>query len=341
VVYRYRAYGLTCLSNVPVDGFHQVVTSQSFNSDIALDLVPVTPEWVGAARSLPAHTIYAKPASVENADCGYTVRVFGAEKAFELAYTDGTQFFIDGSSGRVWGHCPPGFGMEHLATYLRGPLMGFVLRRRGVTALHASALSDRGGAILLCGESQSGKSTIAAALALKGTPVLCEDITPLKISGETFWIQPGYAQVGLWPDTVEFLLGTADALPRLTPNWEKCFLPLDGQRARFDPEKRPLGVIYLLAPRADSEYAPRIELVSPREALLGLVQNTYMNWLLDRKQRAAEFDFLSELVTRISVRRVVPHNDPTRIAALCDLIIADARGWPDRQDSSSLASSRR
>jgi len=32
--------------------------------------------------------------------------------------------------------------------------------------------------------------------------------------------------------------------------------------------------------------------MSFREALLSLVQNTYMNWLLNRKQRAAEFDAL-------------------------------------------------
>jgi len=340
VVYRYRAYGLTCSSNAPVDGFHPLVAPRNPNSDLVLDLVSAMPKWVSAAQGLPARTIYAKSAPVEDTDCGYTVRVLGAEEAFELTYSDGTQFFIDGSATRVWGYCPPDFGMDYLATYLRGPLMGFVLRRRGVTALHASALSDRGTAIALCGESQSGKSTIAAAMALRGTPVLCEDITALEINSETFWVQPGYSQVGLWPDAVQCLLGSADALPRLTPGWEKCFLPLDGHRAKFDPEQRPLGVIYLLAPRVDSEDAPRIEPVSPRAALLGLVENTYMNWLLDRKQRAAEFDFLGQLVTRIPVRRVVPHSDPARIAALCDLIMADARVLQGREDTSSLVTSR-
>lgn len=339
MVYRYRAYGLTCSSNAPVDGFHPLVAPPSPNSDLVLDLVSPMPKWVSAAQVLPARTIYAKSAAVDT-DSGYTVRVFGAQEAFELTYTDGTQFFIDGSSTRVWGYCPPDFGIDYLATYLRGPLMGFVLRRRGVTALHASALSNCGAAIVLCGESQCGKSTIAAAMALQGMPVLCEDITPLNINSETFWVQPGYAQVGLWPDAVECLLGSVDALPRLTPSWEKCFLPLDGQKAKFDPEQRPLGVIYLLAPRVDSEDAPRIEPISARAALLGLVQNTYMNWLLDRNQRAMEFDFLTKLVTRIPVRRVVPHSDPTRIAALCELIVADARVLQGREDTSSLVSSR-
>ena len=328
MVYHYRVYGLTCSSNLPIAGFYsQPAISPSSASDIVLDLVSVAPEWVGAAQRLPRHTTYAKPAYAENTDSNYTVKIYGAEDAFELNYTDRTQFLLDGSATRVWGRCPPGFGVDYLATYLRGPVMGFVLRRRGVTALHASALNICGRAIVLCGESESGKSTIAAALALRGTPVLCEDVTALRVIGDAFCVEPGYAQVGLWPDAVETLFGTSDALPRLTPSWEKCFLPLDGERARFEPKERPLGVIYLLAPRTASDNAPRIEQISPREALLGLVQNTYMNWILDRKQRAAEFDFLSTLVKSISVRRIVPHSDPARIAALCDLIVADSENY--------------
>jgi hypothetical protein len=326
VVYHYRVYGLTCSSNLPIAGFYsQPAISPRSASDIVLDLISVAPDWVGAAQGLRRRTTYTKPTSAENTDSGYTVKIYGAEDAFELNYTDGTQFLLNGSATRVWGRCPPGFGVDYLATYLRGPVMGFVLRRRGITALHASALNICGRAIVLCGESECGKSTIAAALALRGKPVLCEDVTALRMSGDAFCVEPGYAQVGLWPDAVETLLGASDALPRLTPSWEKCFLPLDGERARFEPNEQPLGVIYLLAPRTASEDAPRIEQVSPREALLGLVQNTYMNWLLDRKQRAAEFDFLSTLVKRIPVRRIVPHRDAARIAALCDLIVADSK----------------
>jgi len=65
--------------------------------------------------------------------------------------------------------------------------------------------------------------------------------------------------------------------------------------------------------------------VSNREVLLELLQNTYMNWILDRKQRAAEFELLSRLVSHIPVRRIVPHSDPSRIGALCELLVSNAR----------------
>ena len=56
-----------------------------------------------------------------------------------------------------------------------------------------------------------------------------------------------------------------------------------------------------------------VQPMSAREALLDLVKNTYMNWLLDREQRALEFDFLSRLVVRVPVRRITPHTDPKKI----------------------------
>jgi hypothetical protein len=93
--------------------------------------------------------------------------------------------------------------------------------------------------------------------------------------------------------------------------------------AKFESNSRPLGAIYLLAPRTASANAPRIEDVSAREALLELVQNTYMNGVLDRNRRAAEFDVISRVVMQVPVRRIVPHVDLTTIGVLCDLIVAD------------------
>src|SRR6185369_332600 len=122
----------------------------------------------------------------------------------------------------------------------------------------------------LCGTSAVGKSTTAAALALRGVPVLTEDVTALKSLGERFLVEPGYPRICLWPDIVKELLGSSDALPLLTPNWDKRYLPLDGVRANFEPAPKPLGIIYLLATRGGNVDAPRLEEVRPREALLEL-----------------------------------------------------------------------
>ena len=54
------------------------------------------------------------------------------------------------------------------------------------------------------------------------------------------------------------------------------------------------------------------------------MQNTYMNWVLDREQRANEFDTLCRLVQQVPVRRIVPNAKPEKIAGLCELILQDA-----------------
>jgi hypothetical protein len=215
--------------------------------------------------------------------------------------------------------------LDDLAVYLRGPVLGFILRLRGATALHSSAVCINGKAVALCGTSASGKSTTAAALSLRGIPVLSDDIVAItEGQNGAFCAEPGHPHICLWPNSVEHLLGYEDALPRLVSSWDKRYLPLDGVRAHFEAARRPLSLIYVLAPRAGCAYAPRIEPLGKREALLALVQNTYMNWLLDRQQRAAEFEMLSKVVDHIQVRRVVPHVDPARLNGLCDLIVHDA-----------------
>ncbi|PYT48291.1 MAG: hypothetical protein DMG44_15525 [Acidobacteria bacterium] len=322
MTYPYRAYGLTLGCDTRVSALRQERTEPE-RFDIAVSLGPET-DWVREARRLPSRLEHPRPGEVERDNSPFTLTSFGSGEFFELAYGNEALFFVDGAAERLWGTCLPPLTSEDVATYLLGPVMGFVLRRRNVLALHASAVCIGGQAVVLCGESQAGKSTTAAALALQGIAVLCEDVTPLIEVDRRFQVEPGYPRVCLWPDAVEKLFGARDALPRLTPSWEKFFLPLDGGNAKFEEQRQVVSTVYVFAPRVAQANAPRIETMSAREALLDLVQNSYMNWLLDRRQRAAEFDALSKLVTQVPIRRIVPHLDPGRIGALCELIVADA-----------------
>lgn len=318
--FAYRAYGLLCFSNEPISGFWSDPENVR-PPDVTFSLGHEPPAWVQEAQSLLASTLRTGFADVENPAC--TLTSFGNGEFFELAYSDGVRFVTDREAKRVWGAFPVPLTMDDLGVYLRGPLMGFVLRRRGVTALHASAANFEGRAVVFCGPSEAGKSTIAAALALRGVPVIADDITALLEVGGRFQVEPGYPRICLWPKAVEDLFGTADALPRLTQGWEKCFLPLDGKSARFEQERRPLGAIYLLGTRADDATSPRIEPLTSQEAVLSLLRNTYMNWLLDRGQRVVEFDALTKILANVPVRKVIPHIDPRHLDGLYDLLSRD------------------
>jgi len=318
----YRAYGLGINSSCRIGGLHPAHIEQG-EVDLRFEDGP-EPDWARKLVALPAQILAHRSEPAGSGDASFILTQHGAFQGFQLCYSDGTRFVVDGQAGRVWGTYQAPLTAEDMATYFLGPVLGFVLRWRNVTCLHASGVEMRDRAICFCGDAGYGKSTTAAALALRGLPVLAEDIVGLEENGGEFRAVPGYPRVCLWPESVTMLLGREDALPQLTPVWEKRYLELDGRSAKFSQAKLPLGILYLFAPRGSEQDAPRIDKLNPREAVLELVQNTYMNWVLNRQQRAKEFDTLCRLTQQVPVRRIVPHAKPEKIGALCELILQDA-----------------
>jgi hypothetical protein len=323
VNYVYRAYGVGIVSSTEIAGLEPAIPVPTRHS-LQFESGP-EPEWAKLATSLPSRVLSHRPEEKDTADPAFVLTEHGGGKYYHLTYSDGARFVVDEAAQRMWGTTCPPLTTEDLSMYLLGPVMGFLLRHLRFTCLHASSVELHDRAVVFCGEAGFGKSTTAAALALRGSPVLCEDIVPLELTEECYWVVPGYPRVCLWPDAVTKLVGDADALPRLSPTWEKRYLPLDGTRAKFAKDRKPLGMIYIFGERSSGKDAPRIEEMRPREALLKLVQNTYMNWLLDRGRRAEEFDELCRIVQQVPVRLVVAHTESNKLPTLCDLIFADAK----------------
>ena len=321
--YSYRAYGFGIHSTIQIAG-PEAANACSGDHPLEVEAGP-EPAWVKRATKAQGRVVCHLPAGERTGDPSFVLTEHGDADGYELSYSDGTRFVVNGTADHVWGTYEAPLTNEDLATYFLGPVMGFLLRRKHITCLHASGVELHGRAVLLCGDAGYGKSTTAAALALRGAAGLSEDIVPLELTKGRFWAIPGYPRVCLWPDAVAHLAGDERALPKLTSVWEKRYLPLDGVHARFSREKLPLGLVYIIVPRSATADAPRVEELRPRDSLLELVKNTYMNWLLDRQQRAEEFDVLGNLVQQVPVRRLVPHRDPRKIGQLCELIEFDAR----------------
>jgi hypothetical protein len=253
-----------------------------------------------------------------------------------IDYADGTGFFIDQGGSQVLVMHPSQATLEDTATYIVGPVLGMVLRLRGITAIHASTTVIDGRSIVLVGSAGAGKSTTAAAFAKLGHAILTEDIAALDDQGDSLRVQPGYPRVNLWPASVELLFGSADALPRICPQhptWDKRYLDLSQTPYRFQKEPLPLGAIYVLNGRSDNEATPTVVPLTGPEALLTLTANTYANHLLDKQMRAQEFEALSRLVQHVPVRRVTPHADPARIWDLCRCIVDDFRSLSPAQSA--------
>jgi hypothetical protein len=135
--------------------------------------------------------------------------------------------------------------------------------------------------------------------------------------------RPAHPRIWLNPDMVESLYGSSNALPQFAPSWEKRYLDLNITGPGLSLEAKPLAAVYVLFDRADEPDRPIITEVEPRDTLLRLLCNTYVNHLLDPEMRAREFALLSRLQRKVPVLLVHPHDDASRISLLCRAILED------------------
>ncbi len=276
-------------------------------------------------RISPADFFYVSPNCNEQGHPTLRVGTVADGAYFVLVYGDGVRFAVNRSGSEVWMDWPETSSLEDAATYFMGPVLGYVMRRRGMVSLHASSVAIGERAIAFVGEGGAGKSTTAATFAALGYPILSDDLVPLVDQAGHFFAQPGYPRVNLWPDSVRALFGSEDGLPRITPTWEKRFLAVDREGYRFQSNPIPLGAVYYLFPRDAATSSSSFETMTASSALITLVAHTYVNYLLDAQMRSQEFAVLGRLVAAVPVRHVKPPNDPSRLREFAESIVADAR----------------
>ena len=245
------------------------------------------------------------------------------ENYFHFRYSDNTEFLVNESN--VFARWPARLTLEDTVVYLLGPILAFVLLLRGIVTLHASAIAIDNYAIALIGPAGSGKSTTAAGFAQKGFSVLSDDVTILDDRGDEFYVTPTYPRIRLWPSSVGNLCGSEDALPLLTPTWDKRFLDLTANGYRFEADPLPLKALYFLDDREVEEDRPKVIACTPAEGLTWLVGNAYVTYLKDRDMRSQEFQLLNKLILNVPLKSVLPHSDPRYLDRLCDVLIDDFR----------------
>lgn len=320
MIFTYLVYGLRLQSDLGIPGLVPLPCSDEA-VDLQVYLGRMPPDWstlAGRSRTVLYTSLY------QDAQ-GIPLLVISqiTDRYLHLHHADGTEFVIDRQGQQLWATWPDSLTLEDTATYLLGPVLGFMLRLRGVTCLHASAVVIEHQAVAFVGPAGRGKSTTAATFAQLGYPILADDLVALVWQDDRVLVQPAYPRIRLWPTSVEILYGTPTALPCLTPTWDKRYLDLNQPGYQFQPEPVSLAAIYLLNPRSDEIQTPTIAPLPAAEQLLQLITNTYASHLLDRQMRGGEFQSLSQLVGQVPVKQITAHADPTYLPKLCDLVLQD------------------
>lgn len=200
---------------------------------------------------------------------------------------------------------------QWLRLVLLGMGLGTLLHQRGILTLHASVVNIHGHAVAFAGVKGQGKSTLAAALRVRGHGVVADDIAALTQVGQSdFTALPGFPQLKLWPDAVEFLGESPEALPRLHSRLEKrAYRILRG----FTRKPLPLRCIYTLTEGTQEEIVP----LERQEKFVELMRHAYaLRFLGTNGVTAAHFHRTMQLARAVPVFRLIR---PQKLSALSDL----------------------
>jgi hypothetical protein len=320
VGFSYSVFGLHLRSSCLLPGISSIdLSTDQFDVVLHMGSLPDSGE---ANRLQAEELVYVSPET--NAAGVPFSQISKVENGayLRLAYEDGTQFWLDRKRENIWSTWPEEQSLENAATYLFGPILGILLRLRGVTCLHASAVSIGDHSVAFVGSAGAGKSTTAAAFARQGYGVISDDIVALSEREGAFFVLPAYPFLCLRPESVKMLYESPEALPLFVSDWDKRRLELGNCGTRFESRELPLGAIYVLDDPRPSP-GPAIEMVQPQGALLSLLIETYANRVVDREMRAREFSILGQLAASVPVRRIHRNNEASGLKELCTAIRDD------------------
>ncbi|MDB5440166.1 MAG: HPr kinase/phosphorylase [Caulobacteraceae bacterium] len=183
------------------------------------------------------------------------------------------------------------------AVYLQNMVITALLHQRGGMVLHASAVAVDGEAVLFCGASGQGKSTLAATLAARGHALVSDDVSLVTLgAGGAPMVSPDGRALKLDDPAIGQLgLETArGAAPAGQP--EKSYVAAP---RRWTGGDLPLRAIYMLRSGAE---ALAIDRLPSAAALSGLRRNAHRPRLVRGTGRdAGYFEITARLLGRVGV----------------------------------------
>lgn len=320
--YHYGVYGITLASNREIPGLdaEKIAGDSMADIQITIGTIPTDLEHLMERHSTD---YFVEPGDKKGDPEHLIVRTDPGGRYYHFAYGDGVDFTIDTLASSVWCRWKKALTLEEVALYLLGPIIGFMLRLRGTTCLHASGVLVNGNALAITGASGAGKSTLAAFFAVAGYSILTDDVLPLTTLDGEIHTQSGYSRLRLFPSSFRNLPGLPNELPLLAPGWDKCFLDLAADNYNLYKTCAPLKIIYVVDWDSGEHSTPSITPMTGTAAVPILAANTYRNELLSAKMREQEFYFLSTLATKIKVKKLCPVDDISTIPLVHEMLLAD------------------
>jgi hypothetical protein len=250
---------------------------------------------MAADRGPPDVTIRSRPVptALENASAsGPTWQI--ADKRFLLRIPDVARFLL--SDGREIAFEPEsGADVADIPIFVLGTVFGILLHQREQIVLHASAVRVNGKAVLFCGASGAGKSTMAAALAQRGYPLATDDLCAITVIDGMPVVHPDGRQLKLWAQAIDRLELAESRGDRVRSRLEKFYV----EPGESFGGPLPLGAVYALR-EARPPHTPGIERPNVVDAALILRRNAYRPLLVSRMGQKANYFHAATTIANVA-----------------------------------------
>jgi hypothetical protein len=310
----YQVFGFNLTSDFP---FRHHLGDGQGKADLSFTLSP-SPVVPGPWKEGPP--IYRSPRHLEDGESVSRLYGLGSWEAF--CFPRLADFYLQ--AGRIVGHPLAEASPDLLEIRFLGPVLSYWLERRGIPALHASAVEVNGRAVAFLSRHGGGKTGLAAALMRTGHSLLTDDVLPVEEIAGTFHASPGYPQMRMWPDEATHFIERSEELPIVLPGLAKRRVPVGtGGFGAFRDVSLPLAGLYI----AERRTAGPVEIldVSPRDALIELVRHSFSPHLVEAAGlQPSRFDFFARLVRKVPVRRLVYPSGFERLPEVAEILL---RSW--------------
>lgn len=176
-----------------------------------------------------------------------------------------------------------GMAAGDIAALITTTLLGILLHLRGLVVLSASAVKVGRHAALLCGPPAAGKSTMVAALSLRGYPVLADGLSVISVSkGRASIAGADCCRLSLWIRSIERLDLVERRGDAVRPGLQKFLV----SPPTCVDERLPIGSVHVLretrAPEVDG--IRRVNIVDGSLLIRGCASKPHLVKLLRQEK---------------------------------------------------------
>jgi hypothetical protein len=217
--YRYHAYGLDIISQLPVTGFEPAVVSEP---DVTIRLGDV-------------------PESLPDA-INRGVLFQSTETEFLLHIEHVARFHVLGGNEivvKLLSASSPG----DISAFISGTVLGALMHQRRMLPIHASTVVYHDKCLVFAGNSGSGKSTLAATVIRSGGSLVADDISVIDFSGEKPSVRSAFPMVRIWEDSLKHLGIPYESFEPVRGELRKFYMPV----SLFHRQQTPIHRLFILA----------------------------------------------------------------------------------------------